>query len=89
MLDRAKEVADEINAAGDSAVAAQADVTDFDAVQAMVADAGTVDILVNNAGNAGADPSALTGKPFWMADPPSGSRSSASTSTGCSTAAAR
>ena len=69
VLDRAQAVADEIKAAGDSAVAAQADVTDFDAVQAMVADAGTVDILVNNAGNAGADPSAITGKPFWQADP--------------------
>ena len=41
MLDRAAAVADEIKAAGDSAVAAQADVTDFDAVQAMVADART------------------------------------------------
>jgi len=30
---------------------------------------GPVDVLVNNAGNAGADPSALTGKPFWEKDP--------------------
>ncbi len=32
-------------------------------------DHGPVDILVNNAGNAGADPSAITGKPFWQSDP--------------------
>ena len=30
---------------------------------------GPVDVLVNNAGNAGADPSAVTGKPFWEKDP--------------------
>src|SRR5262245_51764578 len=68
-LDRAEAVAEEITAEGDHAVAAQADVTDFDAVQAMVADHGPIDILVNNAGNAGADPSALTGRPFWQTDP--------------------
>jgi NAD(P)-dependent dehydrogenase (short-subunit alcohol dehydrogenase family) len=50
----AQAVADEIRAAGGQAIANGASVTDFDAVQAMVADAiaawGRVDILVNNAG---------------------------------------
>ncbi len=70
VLDRAQAVADEINAAGDEAVAEQADVTDFDSVQAMVAASGPVDILVNNAGNAGANPRGITGRPFWQTDPP-------------------
>ncbi len=73
VADRATAVADEINAAGGSALGVQADVTDFDAVGRMVdrgASAfGPIDILVNNAGNAGADPSAITGKPFWASDP--------------------
>ena len=50
----AQAVVDEIRAAGGQALANGASVTDFDAVQAMVADAmaawGRVDILVNNAG---------------------------------------
>ena len=50
----AQAVADEIVAAGGEALANGASVTDFDAVQAMVAQAvaawGRVDILVNNAG---------------------------------------
>ncbi len=50
----AQAVADEIVAAGGQALANGASVTDFDAVQAMVAQAheawGRVDILVNNAG---------------------------------------
>ncbi|HSW07657.1 SDR family NAD(P)-dependent oxidoreductase [Aquabacterium sp.] len=50
----AQAVVDEIIAAGGQALANSASVTDFDAVQAMVAQAveawGRVDILVNNAG---------------------------------------
>lgn len=52
--DAAREVVDEIEQGGGRAVAVQADVTDFDAVQAMVktvADQrGGLDVLVNNAG---------------------------------------
>ncbi|MFZ6770715.1 SDR family oxidoreductase [Undibacterium sp. Di26W] len=50
----AQAVVEEIRAAGGEAIANGASVTDFDAVQAMVADTmtqwGRVDILVNNAG---------------------------------------
>jgi NAD(P)-dependent dehydrogenase (short-subunit alcohol dehydrogenase family) len=50
----AQKVADEITAAGGSAIAAPASVADFDQVQAMVANVmerwGRVDILINNAG---------------------------------------
>jgi NAD(P)-dependent dehydrogenase (short-subunit alcohol dehydrogenase family) len=50
----AAQVVDEIKAAGGEAIANGASVTDFEAVQAMVAQAvdawGRVDILVNNAG---------------------------------------
>jgi NAD(P)-dependent dehydrogenase (short-subunit alcohol dehydrogenase family) len=53
-LGTAQAVADEITAAGGQAIANSASVTDFAAVQAMVAQAqaawGRVDILVNNAG---------------------------------------
>lgn len=52
--DPAQAVVDQIRAAGGEAIANGASVTDFDAVQAMVAEAvaawGRVDILVNNAG---------------------------------------
>ncbi len=53
-LSAADRVVAEIRAAGGEAIASNASVTDFDAVQAMVAQAvqawGRVDILVNNAG---------------------------------------
>lgn len=71
--ERATRVADEINDTGGTAIGMQGDVTDFanviDMVESASAQLGTIDILINNAGNAGADPSALTGKPFWKADP--------------------
>lgn len=72
-LDRAEAVAEEIRAAGGTAVAVQADVTDLDAVKAMneqvVAALGPVGVLVNNAGNFGANPTADVRKPFWETGP--------------------
>jgi len=65
--DRAKVVADEIKTTGGQAIPVQADVTNFEQVQAMVKKAidqwGRVDILCNNAGNWGIlDPSATAGR---------------------------
>ena len=72
--DRAERVAAELTEQGRPAAAADCDVTDFDAVQAMVADiterVGGVDVLVNNAGNAGAAGGSLfTSPPFWETGP--------------------
>jgi NAD(P)-dependent dehydrogenase (short-subunit alcohol dehydrogenase family) len=53
--DRAKETVAQITDAGGSASTLPFDVTDYEAVVAAIADAGTVDILVNNAGNGGAE----------------------------------
>jgi len=70
---RAEAVAAEVERAGCRALAVQCDVTDFGSVGAMFAKArdrfGGVDILVNNAGNAGADPRAVSRKPFWEQEP--------------------
>ncbi len=70
---RADAVAAEIRAQGGSALGFGCDVTDFDAVMAMVADAesafGKVDVLVNNAGNAGAHKALGDWQPFWETDP--------------------
>jgi 3-oxoacyl-[acyl-carrier protein] reductase len=72
-LDRAEAVASEVEKAGCRALPIQGDVTDFDSVTAMFDQAkaalGGVDVLVNNAGNAGADPSAVSPKPFWEQEP--------------------
>lgn len=72
-LDRAEQVAREINAAGGKAIAAQTDVTDLASVRAMIGQAerafGPVDVLVNNAGNAGATPDPDARKPFWETGP--------------------
>ncbi|WP_312011394.1 MULTISPECIES: SDR family oxidoreductase [unclassified Bradyrhizobium] len=72
-LDRAEQVAREINAAGGKAIAVQADVTDLASVKAMVGKAeqafGPVNVLVNNAGNAGATPDPDARKPFWETGP--------------------
>jgi 3-oxoacyl-[acyl-carrier protein] reductase len=71
--DRAEAIAKQIREAGGEAVSVPADVTDFAAVRAMVAqiasELGPVTVLVNNAGNAGADPNAVGHKPFWESDP--------------------
>jgi 2-hydroxycyclohexanecarboxyl-CoA dehydrogenase len=68
-LDRAEEVAHEIEAAGGKAIALQADVSDRASVEAMVAKAqkalGNIGVLVNNAGNRGATPTDDSLKPFW------------------------
>ncbi|SEE26086.1 SDR family NAD(P)-dependent oxidoreductase [Bradyrhizobium erythrophlei] len=72
-LDRAEQVAHEINAAGGKAIAVQADVTNLGSVKAMVGKAeqafGPIDVLVNNAGNAGATPDPDARKPFWETGP--------------------
>jgi 2-hydroxycyclohexanecarboxyl-CoA dehydrogenase len=73
VLERAEAVAEEIRAAGGKALALQADVSNHEGVKAMVARAteelGPIGVLVNNAGNAGANPSAELGKPFWETGP--------------------
>lgn len=76
--DRAATVASEIEARGGKAIAAQADVTDGDAVAEMFArveaEVGNVGILVNNAGNMGPDAPDM-GTPFWEQDPAEWERS--------------
>ncbi|MEW2359576.1 SDR family oxidoreductase [Spirillospora sp. NPDC029432] len=71
---RAAAVAEEIAATGVPAVAAPADVGDFDAVTAMFgkvrSELGPVGILVNNAGNRGAAPRPKgRPRPFWEQTP--------------------
>jgi 2-hydroxycyclohexanecarboxyl-CoA dehydrogenase len=72
--DRADRVAAELTDQGYPASAADGDVADFEAAQAMVAgitdQIGGVDVLVNNAGNAGASGGSLfAGPPFWETGP--------------------
>lgn len=67
--ERAGAVASEIEAAGGKAEVHLGDVTDFAAMKAIAGAFGGADILVNNAGNFGADPSKLTGRPFWEQEP--------------------
>lgn len=73
VLERAQEVVKEVESLGGKAIAVQADVTDLNAVKALVAtgvDAfGKIDVLVNNAGSAGANPTADARKPFWETGP--------------------
>lgn len=72
VLDRAERVVREIRDTGRTAMAVQADVGDFESVNAMVkkvADGiGPIDILINNAGNAGPD-SAMPRLDFWETGP--------------------
>ncbi len=65
--DRAQATADEIMAAGGSAVPSVFDVTDLDAVTEAVAGIGVIDILVNNAGLAG--PTDMKAEQFRGMDP--------------------
>jgi 3-oxoacyl-[acyl-carrier protein] reductase len=71
--ERAQAVVAELEAAGTRALALQCDVSHFDGVRAMVAEAqatvGPIDILVNNAGNAGPDVSIIDATPFWQTGP--------------------
>ncbi|MEU4233778.1 SDR family oxidoreductase [Nonomuraea sp. NPDC026600] len=73
VLERAEEVAAELEAAGCAALPVQADVTDYESVSRMAAASlsrfGTVEVLVNNAGNSGADPAMIDEGAFWDIDP--------------------
>jgi 2-hydroxycyclohexanecarboxyl-CoA dehydrogenase len=73
VLERAESVVGEIEAAGGRAIPVQADVSDYESVKEAFArtatDLGPVGVLVNNAGNAGANPSAELGRPFWETGP--------------------
>jgi len=66
-------VVEYVKGKGGRAISVQADVSKRGEVEPMIErvwnELGPIDILVNNAGNAGADPSAITGKPFWQSDP--------------------
>lgn len=72
ILDRAEAVARDIRNSGGTALAVQADVSDFADAQAMIeraaSDLGPVDILVNNAGNAGPD-GTMPRLDFWESEP--------------------
>ena len=71
--ERAASVAEEVRALGCQAFVACGDITDFDFVNRMVADAvekaGTLDVLVNNAGNAGPTGTMDSLPPFWETGP--------------------
>lgn len=73
VLERAQNVAAEIEALGGRAVAAQADVGDLASVKAAVDKTantlGAVTLLVNNAGNAGPNMQIERMTPIWESDP--------------------
>lgn len=72
---RADAVAAEAHRFGVRARAIVADVTSFEQVDALAAEAtrtcGPITILINNAGNAGANPTAVERGPFWETAPSS------------------
>lgn len=71
-LERAEAVAAEVEALGVTALALQGDVSDYDGVAGLFAQAsdalGGIDILVNNAGNAGPSGGPGFDPPFWTQD---------------------
>ncbi len=71
--ERAEAVAEEVRAMRIKALPVSTDVTDFNAVAAMVADAerefGRIDILINNAGNAGPTTALGNERQFWETGP--------------------
>jgi 2-hydroxycyclohexanecarboxyl-CoA dehydrogenase len=71
--ERADAVAEEVRQLGVRALSVHTDITDLDAVGAMVQHArgefGGIDILVNNAGNAGPTTDVASAKPFWDTGP--------------------
>ena len=73
VAERAAAVAAEIEALGVRAVAVQADVGDYDSVQAAMKTAeqalGPITLLVNNAGNAGPNATMGFAPAFWEAPP--------------------
>lgn len=77
--ERAERVAKEIRETGVPAIAAPADVGDFDEVGAMFAmverELGSVGVLVNNAGNQGGGGLAPPAVPFWEQEPAQWDRS--------------
>lgn len=72
-LERAAAVANEIVASGGTAIALQADVSNYQSVRDMFAAVAgrfsRIDILVNNAGNGGAAPTEDVMRPFWETSP--------------------
>jgi 2-hydroxycyclohexanecarboxyl-CoA dehydrogenase len=72
-LERAQQVAEEVEAQGTKALAVDGDASELEAATRAVARAheafGRVDILVNNAGNAGAEPTEEMSRPFWEQTP--------------------
>ncbi|MGW6426328.1 SDR family NAD(P)-dependent oxidoreductase [Nocardia sp. NPDC055053] len=71
--ERAGDVVDQLRSTGAVAIAAVADVGDFDrfgaAIGSAAAHLGAIDILVNNAGNRGTDIAPGSQRPFWEQEP--------------------
>jgi 3-oxoacyl-[acyl-carrier protein] reductase len=71
--ERADAVAAEVTALGSRGIAVVGDITDYEKITGLIADAaeqaGGLHIIVNNAGNAGPNPSFDSLPPFWMTEP--------------------